>query len=68
MKDVDIMIFGGARCGKTTLANMLAERYRYPVIHTDAFISAFRQAYSIDVQYTRGGGIRRISTCSCIAT
>lgn len=41
----NILILGVARSGKTTLANMIANRYGFSIIDIDAFIGAFKENY-----------------------
>ena len=41
----NILILGAARSGKSTLANMLAERLGFSIIDVDAFIGAFKENY-----------------------
>lgn len=37
----NIIIFGEPRCGKSTLANMIADKFHYQVIRVDALRDTF---------------------------
>ena len=41
----NILILGASRSGKSTLANMFAERLGFSIIDVDAFIGAFKENY-----------------------
>lgn len=45
MKNKNIIILGAARAGKTTLAQMLHNRYNYSIISIDSFVSALRDSF-----------------------
>lgn len=41
----NILIFGRPRCGKSTLANMIVDKFNYQVIHMDALRDTFKTIY-----------------------
>ncbi len=41
----NIIIFGEPRCGKSTLANMIIDRFHYQVIRVDAIRDTFKSIY-----------------------
>ena len=50
-----ILILGAARSGKSTLANMMAEKSGCSIISVDAFISAFQENYpETGIRHFRG--------------
>jgi len=45
MKMKNIIIFGEPRSGKSTLANMIVDKFNYQVIHVDAVRDTFKEIY-----------------------
>ena len=41
----NIIIFGEPRSGKSTLANMIVDRFNYQVIHVDSIRDTFKKIY-----------------------
>ena len=41
----NIIIFGEPRSGKSTLANMIIDKFNYQVIHVDAVRDTFKEIY-----------------------
>lgn len=41
----NIIIFGQPRCGKSTLANMIVDKFGYQVIHVDSIRDTFKKVY-----------------------
>ena len=41
----NIIIIGRPRAGKSTLANMIADKYHYQIIRTDTIRNAFRDVF-----------------------
>ena len=45
MENKNIVILGAARAGKSTLAQMLHEKYNYSIVSIDSFVSALKEGF-----------------------
>ena len=48
----NIIIFGEPRSGKSTLANMIVDRFNYQVIHVDSIRDTFKKIYP-ELKFTK---------------